>query len=206
MTDLLKKYFYLLIFLINSQLIVAQSPLTNINFYKIYNDFGVVSYAEMKGYLDDKIAESLVNPKLATDVKAAIINALSFDILGKDNAERFKKFLNIRYNIQNIDQNLDTLTADELFCLGYLHVMDDYFVPETGFPYFDKAIEKNPQSFTIHVIYAIAMAQQLFLYDKCRAWNIVNETLSNNELKDLMLPEATEMIHTFMKVYAEDCP
>lgn len=192
--------------LLSEKTAYSQSPLTNIVFYKVYNDFGVVSYAEQKGYLDEKIAESLLSPKLATDVKAAIINALSFEILGKDNSVRFIRFLKEKYKLENIEYHLDTLTADELFCLGYLTVMDDYFVPEAAFPYFDKALQKNPKSFTIHTIYALSMAQQLFLFDKCRAWKTVNNELTNPELTDLMLPEAIDLIRTFINVYSEDCP
>jgi hypothetical protein len=61
----------------------------------------MVEKAELKGYLDQEIADYLLSPKISLDLKAAIINALSFEILGTDNAERFIRFLNIKYHSED---------------------------------------------------------------------------------------------------------
>jgi len=205
---MLRKLFYIFLFtllLSNKFPLYSQSPLTNINFYKGYNDFGVVAYAEKTGYLDYKIAQELMKPNLSSDVKAAIINALSFEILGKDNAERFISYLKMKYHFINFNEFIDSLSADEIFCYAYLVVMDDYFEPEASFPFFEKALKKDPNSFTYQMIFSMVMAQSVFLYDRCKAWKLVDSVMIDPSLRGLMLPEAINLIVSYMKVYSDDC-
>jgi hypothetical protein len=183
----------------------SQSPITNTPFYTAYSDFKIISSAEASGYLDQEIADNLMSVKISTDVKAAIINALSFEILGKDNAERFKKILLDKYNADSYNKIDTLLTADELFCLGYLTVMDDYFSPERGIIYFEKALVKNPTSYTINMIYNLTIAQEVFLLDKCKAWTLIDNVQKRTDLRELMLPDAINVIVDFMTVYKYDC-
>jgi len=199
------KFLFCISFLFHVSNSFSQSPLTNICFYKVYSDFGVVEEAEKAGYMNYNIAQELMNPLLSTDVKAAIINALSFEILGTENAQKFVFYMQLKYRFSSIDSFVDQLSADEIFCLAYLTVMDDYFNPQASFKYFEKALSKNPESFTYNLIYSLVKAQDVFIYDRCKAWKQVELVLNNLNYTGLMLPEAIALITEFMKVYQTDC-
>jgi len=185
--------------------LLCDSPITNTPFYKAYLDFKMVEKAELKGYLDQEITDYLLSPKISLDLKAAIINALSFEILGTDNAERFIRFLNIKYHSEDFVEYQDRLSAHELFCLGYLYAMDDYFQPEIALPYFNKAQIKDPNNYSINMLQAVTIAQSLFKIDKCKAWKLVEVVINNAELYERMLPEAEEIIITYFKHLEQDC-
>jgi len=184
----------------------AQTPITNTTFYQDYLEFSYVRIAEQSGIMTREIAVFLMKSKVAPDIKAAIVNALSFDILGKENAQRFTVFLLEKYKSDNLGEIENKLTADELMCLGYLCVLDDYFTPERGIPYLEKAKEKKPDDYTINMLLALMRAQQEIHHNKCRAWQLVAEVDSNNNLQDVMFEEARKTIMDFMLRYKENCP
>ncbi|MBL6963668.1 MAG: hypothetical protein ISR55_07585 [Bacteroidetes bacterium] len=181
------------------------SPITHTPFYTAYLDFKMVEKAELKGFLDNEVADYLLSPKLSLDLKAAIINALSFEILGKDNSNRFISFLNKKYHSDDFVQYQDKLTADELFCLGYLLVMDDYFSPKIAIPYLKKAKEMEPNDYTINMILAITSAQSIFNVNKCKACKMIDDVIKNKKLTDRMLPEAEETILIYFNRIGYEC-
>ncbi|HHT9109297.1 MAG TPA: hypothetical protein ACFYD9_11675, partial [Candidatus Wunengus sp. YC64] len=70
------------------------------------------------------------SPENPIDVKAAVINGLSWRFEGKNNAELYAYYLALLYHLSITELDTAFLSADEIFCLGYLTVMDDYFHPE----------------------------------------------------------------------------
>jgi hypothetical protein len=196
---------FAILLLLTPGVLWSDSPITNTAFYKAYLDFKIVEKAEKKGYLDQELASYLLSPKPSLDLKAAIINALSFEILGKDNAERFISFLNKKYNSDDFVEYKDQLNADELFCLGYFMVMDDYFNPDSAIPYLEKAKKLKPNDYSINMILAITTAQSIFNIDKCKAWELVNEVVKNDQLEIKMLPEAEEIILTYFRKFESEC-
>ena len=183
----------------------SDSPVTNTPFYQAYLEFGIVVRAESKGYIDDQIADYLLSPKIALDLKAAIINALSFEILGKDNADRFIRYLNEKYQATDFRFYKDKLTADELFCLGYLKVMDDYFSPEAAIPFLEAARQKLPNSYIVNIILAITKAQAVFNSDKCKALKLVDDVRNNQDLLIRILPEGKEIIYDYFEKFRNQC-
>ena len=198
--------FLLISLLLSVQGAFSQSPLTDINFYTCYSDFPMVKEAHEKGIINQDIARELMKPDLASDVKAAIINALSFDILGKNNTPAYVEYLKSYHRFSHLGIFADSLSADELFCIAYLMVMDDYLNPEKSYIYFEKAIAKDSGSYTYQMIFALVKAQTLSLTDRCGAWDLVEAVLENKDLKDLMLPESIKMIREKMQVYHQFCP
>lgn len=185
---------------------IADTPLTITTFYKAYSDFKIVRTAEQTGKITEEIASWLMSAKISADLKAAIINALSFEILGKDNASLFKKQLMAKYKKERFENiREDMMTPDELFCLGYLLAMDDYFSPDPALYYLELAVKRIPDSFTYQMIYAIVKAQKVFLSDPCQAWMFVNTTIQRKDLRFLMLPDAVKMISANMYSFSKKC-
>ena len=148
-----------------------------------------------------EIARYLCSSKIPIDVKAAIINALSWDVNGKKNAELFSYYLGLKYRKSVLDLSMEQLTADELFCLGYLSVMDDYFRPENAIPILKMVREQKPKSFTVAIILALTQAQNFMNKDLKKVWQVVNEVIENKKLEQDLCPEAKKIILDYMVLY-----
>jgi hypothetical protein len=186
-------------------ILYADSPITSTPFYTAYNDIGMVRRAETSGVLTLSIAHFFSSTTSPIDVKAAVINALSWDIEGKNNAEIFFEFLEDIYK-EDIDSvTLEPLSVDEIFCLGYLMAMDDYFYVYGALDVLYTAWDLNDTSFTISIILAIVEAQDVMDFDWCEVWLLTEGVLFDKTLKKDMRDEAIEIIVDYMKLYEEYC-
>lgn len=183
----------------------ADSPITSTDFYTAYLDVKMVEEASKTKMMTEKIAQFLMSNENPIDRKAAVINALSWDIEGKKNAELFKIHLATKYGSDAKDLKLSQLDGDELFCLGYLTIMDDYFSPEKAIPILEKAKNKNPQSFTVAVVLMLAKSQKAMDSGFCDVWKLASEVFSDGSLKQDMRPEAKKIIYDYLVIYKTDC-
>ena len=185
----------------------AQTPVTDITFYKAYTDFHMVRKASKTDTLTPEIAKFLLRPEVSNDLKAAVVNAISFDILGKTNAKRFTFYLNIKYQNLAVKYKIDTnqYNAPELLCLGYFTLLDDYFDPGPAIDLLMKAKEKSPDDYTINFLILIAKSQGFINKDKCRAWKAYRSFRSNENLEHYLLPEAVQMAKGFFIRYEKYC-
>ena len=133
----------------------ADSPITSTHFCEAYLDYPIVVDAQKSGVVTKDIARYLTDDN-PIDVKAAVINALSWDTDGKDNAARYGK---LRYRDTGKPPDVKDMDGHEAFVLGYLTVMDDYFHPDAALPYMDRARELLPESYTVAMVRALVMAQ-----------------------------------------------
>ena len=200
-----KLLFYTLLFL---SVINADSPITSTDFYKAYLHIPEVEEAHTIGVLSEGIAEYLLNSDNSLDKKAAVINALSWDFDRKINAFLFKRYLKAKYQIKdNIDSLIQVMNDEELFCLGYITVMDNYFSPENSLIYFDSTGDSIRQSYTFQIINALVKTQSL-LEDQnnwCRIWKTVNAVETNKELKVDMNVGGRKIILDYITIYKKYC-
>src|SRR3990170_773368 len=127
----------------------ADSPITATKFYEAYMDVKMVERAHLEGVMGLEIAEFLTSPENPIDVKAAVINALSWRFDGKSNAELYAYYLALLYHVSITELDTEFLSADEIFCIGYLTAMDDYFHPEKALPILEEAYKTMGNSFTV---------------------------------------------------------
>lgn len=188
-------------------LLHADSPITSTDFFQAYMDVPMVAKAvQSDGILTKEMAAFLSSDKVPVDHKAAVINGLSWDIDGKQNASLYFDFLVQKYYGSKIDSfTLEPFSGDEIFCLGYLRAMDDYFNVLAALDIFDMAWAVNDTSFTISMIYAIVEAQEAMDYDWCEVWLLVEDVLNDDILIMDMRKEAVTIIVDYMKLYEEDC-
>ncbi len=188
--------------------VTADSPITSTDFYKAYLHISEVEEANKVGVLSDKIAQYLLDSENSLDKKAAVINALSWDIDRKINAFLFKKYLKAKYQIKDdIDSLIQVINDEELFCLGYITVMDNYFSPENSLIYFDSTGDSIRQSYTFQIINALVKTQSLLEdQDKwCRIWTTINAVETNKELKVDMNTGGRKIILDYIKIYKDNC-
>jgi len=205
MKKILQVVFLLNVLFMFSAITHADSPVTATRFYEAYLDVKMVERAHVEGVMGLEIAEFLTSPENPIDVKAAVINALSWRFDGKNNAELYACYLALLYHVSLIELDTAFLSADEIFCMGYLMVMDDYFHPEKALPLLEEAHKTMGNSFTVSIILAIAKAQRAFDSDWCEVWKLTEAVLQNKELNQDLRPEATKRIVDYMILYKEYC-
>lgn len=183
----------------------ADSPITATDFYEAYKDVKMVQRAHLEGVMGVEIAEFLSSPENPIDHKAAVINALSWRFEGKSNAELYTYYLGLLYHMSITELDTDFLSADEIFCLGYLVAMDDYFHPENAIVLLEEAQRMRKESFTVSMVLALVRAQIAFEQDWCEAWKIIERVLQNADIKQDLRPEAKKIIVNYMILYREYC-
>lgn len=182
----------------------ADSPITSTPIADVYLDIALVKKARATGNLTLEMAQFLSNNQYPIDQKAALINALSWRVEGKQNAQIYEKFLRSGYG----EINPKKLTPHEVFALAYLTVMDDYFQPERAMPLFDQALLRNRNSLTVGLIRILNRAQIVMTQpgEWCRVWRLAEGTNRNRTLKTDLRPAARKIILDYMILYRDSCP
>ena len=186
----------------------ADSPITSTDFYKAYLHISEVEEANKVGVLSEGMAQYLLDSENSIDKKAAVINALSWDFDRKINAFLFKRHLKAKYQVKDdIDSLVKVMNDEELFCLGYMTVMDNYFDPEKSLIYFESASSSIRESYTFQIINALIKTQSLIKdQDKwCRIWTTINAVETNKELKVDMNTGGRKIILDYIKIYKDNC-
>ena len=180
----------------------ADSPITSTQFYTAYLDIEIVEKASEMTNIDEKTIKYLSDPEYPLDIKAAVINALGWEIEGKDNAAWYADFI---FEKPLGDLDFDAVPAHDLFCIGYLMVMDNYFEPERAIPVLEKACEAFPVSFTAAMITALAKAQAAAMNadEWGKAWTLVEDVIQNENLEMDMRQEAVDIILDYMALYKD---
>jgi len=188
--------------------VTADSPITSTDFYKAYLHIPEVEEAHEIGVLSEGMTQFLLDSENSLDKKAAVINALSWDFDRKINAYLFKRYLKAKYQVKDdIDSLVKVMNDEELFCLGYMTVMDNYFDPEKSLIYFESASSSIRESYTFQIINALIKTQSLIKdQDKwCRIWITVNAVETNKELKVDMNTGGRKIILDYIKIYKDNC-
>ena len=177
----------------------ADSPLTSTPISDAYTDLDIVVKAQNKSKMTIKFAKFLHSSKNDIDEKAAVINAIGWSFEGESNAELYAKYT-FGKKLEELD--LSVLKGDDLFCLGYLQALDDYFHPEKSLPYFEKAVEKNSTSLTVSLIYTLAEAQNIMDEgDWCKIWEMTYQVLNDKSLFRDLREAAIKIIKDYMILY-----
>lgn len=203
----MKKFriFLIAIMLITAtNIVLADSPITSTVFYDSYSEYPIVLKAQKSGVMNDTIAGFLLNDTLDIGIKAAIINALSWDIDGKQNAPLLMEYILKKYKLgKGFDIRL--LSAEDIFCLGYLTIMDDYFNTDKPIGILKIAHEKSPKSYTISMILALAEAQKAMSTDFCEVYKLCKEVDKDKDLtRDLKVTAITQ-IFNYINNYKTYC-
>ncbi len=196
----------ILILLLFPKINYADSPITSTPFADVYCDeYKIVQKASISGVMTLEIATYLSNPDEPIDVKAAVINALSWKFEGKNNAELYTWYLAITYKKELDELYLEDLHPDEVFCLGYLTIMDDYFNPEPAISILEEAKEMNEMSFTVAIILTLTKAQKAMDSDWCTVWKLTEAVLEDDKLERDLDKRAIDIIVDYMSLYKDDC-
>lgn len=193
------------LFCLLSQIVLGDSPLTSTNFCSNYHENRMVlKAAKSDGIITQKQCKYLCNPKVKIDQKMALINALGWNIDGKNNFGILEQFLLSKYKVRShID--FEYFNGDELLSLGYLMAMDNYFETADALIILEKAVKIKPKSYTYNIIYALVAAQQQLNLDWCNVWKVCQAVSQNKGLDMDMKPEAIATIFDYISSYESSC-
>lgn len=199
-----KIIFSIFLFFIGFQWCKADSPITSTDFYMAYLDIQMVNYAKDNQLIDEQIANYLLNEKSELDIKMAIINALSWDKNARQNLIIFKNYLKLKYHSDS-DVKQSKLNGDELLCLGYLTIMDNYFKPDEAIVICEKAVKKLQNNYTAQLILALCKAQKAMDSNWCDVYKIVVAVVQNPKLEQDMRKQANDIIMNYINLYQSSC-
>lgn len=192
----------LIIGLLSSQSLFADSPLTSTNFSKAYKDSEIIQLAsKTEGKLTIELMDYLSNNKNPIELKIALINALGWSFDGQNNSIMFYDYLKEKSKLEDINQ----ANADILICYAYLKALDNYFDVEDAIIYAKKAKSKNEKSYTINIICALIEAQKAMDTDWCEVYNLTNTVRINNTLNQDMKEDSISTIFDYMDIYKDNC-
>ncbi len=191
--------FLLIGFVLKPERALADSPLTSTPFSKAYEDIDLVKQADETGIITMEMSKYLADDSNPIDVKAAIINALSWQNPAKDNAGIYCEYI-YKQKLEQLD--ISSLSGDQEFCIGYLIAMDDYINVHTSsaLTYLKEAEHKIPNSFTVSAVRAIVESMNNFN----DAWDVnLQPILSRDNIIKDMRQDAANIILDYMSLYHE---
>lgn len=192
----------LIIGLLSSQNLFADSPLTSTNFSKAYKDSKIIQLAsKTEGKLTIELMDYLGNNKNPIELKIALINVLGWSFNGQNNSTIFYNYLKEKSKLMDINE----ANADLLICYAYLKALDNYFDVEDAIIYAKKAKSKNENSYTINIICALIEAQKAMDSDWCEVYNLTNNVRINNTLNQDMKEDSVSIIFDYMDIYKDNC-
>ena len=192
----------LIIGLLSSQSLFADSPLTSTNFSKAYKDSEIIQLAsKTEGKLTIELMDYLSNNKNPIELKIALINELGWSFDGQNNSTIFYNYLKEKSKLEDINE----ADANILICYAYLKALDNYFDVEDAIIYAKKAKSKNEKSYTINIICALIEAQKAMDSDWCEVYNLTNNVRINNTLNQDMKKDSISIIFDYMDIYKYNC-
>ncbi len=134
------------------------------------------------------------------DVRAAVVNAIGWE---GERGGRVEAYVEYAYGKAYSEIDLSALRGDELFVIGYLLAMDDYFDTANAEALLQEAKETLKDSFTAAIIHSIVRSQDLMSSSWLDMWKIVAEVAFDARLNMDMRPEAAEIIIDYMVLYSD---
>jgi hypothetical protein len=195
----------------------ADSPLTSGVFHTHYPKVPGIASARLNGQLNNQMARFLMG-RAPNHRKAALINALGWKISGQDNARHFATALAKRKRVAFDRLQYRHFSTSQLFVLGYLLAMDDYFKMKPLSPgatgvlgasarqLLDRAAKKARRNFTIQFIRALVESQDIMSKSFCKVYLTVQKVLKRFPSKRRkMKPAAVAAVMKYIYGYRSYC-
>lgn len=183
----------------------ADSPLTSTDFHQAYLDVPQVRRAAESHQLDDELADYLLSPGTSYDEAAAVINALGWNIDGTDNHLRVLRRLQATRPDRFKQFRLGKGSSRELFVIGYLWAMDDYFETRKAELLLRQAKNQSPEFFAIALVHALVLAQDKPVNEWCEVFSGPRDTLNRYPNGLEMRRAAVSIVLDYTDGYADQC-
>ena len=197
----------------------ADSPLTSTDLTPGYENLAIVRQLQINKTMNQDVVDFLLSGA-SLDQKAAVINALGWNIEGQNNGELFLQGLLRKKRMKSIQQlQLKDLTAEDKFVLGYLLAMDDYFnlspldaksrqgvLTATPLELLSQSAFALPDDFTVHFVKSLVEAQLNLSNSWCSIYLAPTEVLRLfPENRRNLNPQAVSKAMEYMNLYRDNC-
>ena len=197
----------------------ADSPLTSTDLTPGYENLAIVRQLQVNKTMNQDVVDFLLSGA-SLDQKAAVINALGWNIEGQNNGELFLQGLLRKKRMKSIQQlQLKDLTAEDKFVLGYLLAMDDYFnlspldvksrqgvLTATPLELLSQSAFALPDDFTVHFVKSLVEAQLNLSNSWCSIYLAPTEVLRLfPENRRNLNPQAVSKAMEYMNLYRDNC-
>ena len=199
----MKKQLFLFVLIFTATIFLfSDSPLTSTPFNNAYSEIRIIKEARAKGILNLEMSEYLSSGSVPIDLKAALVNALSWNINGKYNSELYKYYLSLKYGFLLEDFQISRLLPDEIFSLGYLMAMDDYFNVRDSLNFLEFAMEDLHNRLSANLIYLLVKSQVMMQNQNWSdIWPLFDELIDDDSLIVDIRPNAVSIIIDYMALY-----
>jgi hypothetical protein len=196
----------------------ADSPLTSTDLASAYRDLPAVAEAQRTHRVDGDVRSFLLSDA-PTDEKAAVVNALGWQLEGQKNGLAFAQALAEARQVSLQSLRVLDISPAERMVLGYLLALDDYFklkpiqkgarglLGATPEELLDSAARELPDDFCVAMVRALVRAQKAMDKNWCQVYResaVVLERFAP-ERRNLR-PAAVKSIERYMGLYEKDCP
>ena len=169
--------------------------------------------------MDHQVLNFLLG-KAPLDQKAAVINALGWNINGQNNADLYLQALHRYKKMSSLQQlKLRDLNPEEKFVFGYLLAMDNYFqlssaqlnydqsaLGVTPLEILSQAAFALPDNFTVHFVKSLVEAQLHFSNSWCAIYLSPTEVLQRfPPHKRNLHPKAVAEAMEYINLYQDNC-
>jgi peptidyl-prolyl cis-trans isomerase B (cyclophilin B) len=186
----------------------ADSPITSAYIFRAYDDLEFVQKALEKGTLDIELLRYLGDSKNLLDERLAVINAIFASPNFKKQKDLADDFVQVVYGSSLKELKKDEISGENFALIGYLMAVENYQNPTEAEVYMEYALEKNQQSLTVNLIYALFMIHKTILEAEQSAEMIYNdwiqriqsisERLRENQISFDLRPDFFEHYFKFM--------
>ncbi len=185
---------------------MASQPVILTDFHRSFSYLEEVQHVLDHGAIDGRVIGYLIDQNNPIDEKAGIMNALVVNNKNHSNALTFKQYVARKYKGNWESLNLEKLTADELFCLGYLTILDDKGKVDNGLPILELAAQKNQYSQTIQLFRALAAASvSIAAGNPCEGWEACQAVRKNTALNNDLDAGVSSLLYDIMESYNNGC-
>lgn len=203
----MKKLFFLILFV--SSYCFADSPLTNITFWQVYEEESIVEKASKSNHvITYELSEYLVqeNPLY---IKLAVINALGWDVNGQNNSQKFERYVLRKLKLKKIEDLYDKEygnNSDILICYAYLKAMDNYFDVSESLTITSELHNLYKDDIDYDFVHTLVAAQNI-LNEEMEFCNVYKEAEHLIEAKPttLMDKEVWDIYFEYFNLYKDYC-
>ena len=212
----MKKKTLLLFFgiILSSFQLLADSPLTSIQFWSKNDGAMVIKASKSNGKINNAIINYLLNPEYVEDQKLLLVNALGWKLHSENNSIKFKKALFKKYNVSSFEDLKIKAKPFDLSLYAYILGLDNYFDVKNAKEIAEYA-EIKGSGFGTRYVFKLLEAQDNLSIDWCRVYSSFTEysdeyeclwTSANVKLKQIELQNRIiESSLDYISLYRSSC-
>ena len=183
---------------------LADSPLTSCNIHEAYPGSVMEQQALQYKEMTPTIMNFLADKNRPIAERAAVVNALGWDINSTAASKTFCEYLCTKTKTKNEKDMLKKLDPGTRAIYAYSRAMSNYFNVDEAMAIAQSAVDDDKtHSFTINMLHALIAAQHYLDGDWGMVYNVVNQVRQDGSLNLDMKQATIDIIWDYIKIYEQ---